>query len=129
MEYTIGMRRLLFVLFFFVLVFTTIIGQAMAAGASLGIPIGGLITTTNVPPNVICSTGIGPITIKVAGKGSTSPYLATFAGNRTPQNQASSGRWFLGLYQPGLGCVQENGPESHPYPTLNWIIYGVSGMK
>ncbi len=88
-----------------------------------GLPFGGLILTTGVPPNVTC-TGDGPFMISpAAGPASTwnnGPGQVAFG-------QIVSGAWILGLYS-GSTCLMEVPPPvfETTYPVFFTNFYGTS---
>lgn len=96
----------------------------------LNIPFGGRVMTTHIPPNVVC---YGDLT--------ASPFTQNTVGVTPPAMNWSKmygqynvgiilpSAWMLGFYTISSDCVQVDGPEAHPYPTLQTNFYGTSIRK
>lgn len=102
---------------------------AFAFGTSL-IPFGGRVVAVHVPPNVACWTDLvsSPFSIMPVTASPAAPWSKMYGlvnvGLITP------GAWILGKYRPTVeGCVQVNGPEANPFPTLQTDFYGTSIPK
>lgn len=94
-------------------------------------PFGGRINSVKMPPNVTCPGDFSdnpssPFYISPVGKSSSGPYSRSVG--RINVGKIVSGAWILGFYRPASNCVQENGPEANPYPTLETNFYGTSAV-
>jgi hypothetical protein len=92
-------------------------------------PFGGRIYVTHMPPNVACSGDLiaSPFYMIPVGGVSYGPWSKLYGqiniGFITPT------AWILGMYRPSEDCVQVDGPEAHPFPTLQTDFYGTSVRK
>lgn len=103
--------------------FFTFTGTANAV-AVLTKPFGGMVTATQMG-NIICRSGMGPVTQKSAGQSPTFPYVYQY-GKQTPP---SSGKYVLGLYSTipdYTSCYIQAGPYQVPYKMNRVTLYGTS---
>lgn len=100
--------------------------RAAIQGASsiVRMPFGGQIIST-VVTDVTCESGIGPISIRPAGKYAGDNYLALTSGNKTAGNTPMVDSWILGFYMPSTPSCLLN--EEDPYSVKPIKLYGVSG--
>lgn len=94
------------------------------AVAVLTKPFGGMVTATQMG-NIICRSGMGPVTQKSAGSSPTFPYVYQY-GKQTPP---SSSKYVLGLYSvipDYTSCYIQAGPYQVPYKMNRVTLYGTS---
>lgn len=93
------------------------------------VPFGGRVTSFHIPPNVACWGDLvsSPFTIMPTGAASPGPWSKSYGLINVGLILPSA--WMLGLYRPATECVQIDGPEAHPFPTMQTDFYGTSIPK